>query len=99
MAKTAQEAFDEIIAHINKEGGLRNTWYSGITSDIEARLHGDHGVPKKDHWFIYRETISSSAARAVEKALIDSGTDGGSGGGDDNAAFVYAYKKTSITDP
>jgi len=97
--KTAQQAFDEIVAHIKKEGSAFKYWYSGITADIESRLFGDHGVPKKDHWYIYRETTSSAAARSVEKALIEQGTDGGGGGGDESAVFVYSYRKTNITNP
>ncbi|MGA9108797.1 MAG: hypothetical protein ACLPSL_15270 [Smithella sp.] len=99
MAKTAQEAYNEIYAHIVKQGGALSKWYCGITADIEKRFFGDHNVPDKDHWFAYRECTSHTAARNVEKALLDLGCDGGTGGGDDNSIYVYAYLKTSITDP
>ncbi|MDO9566424.1 MAG: hypothetical protein Q7J15_06765 [Candidatus Desulfaltia sp.] len=99
MAKTAQEAYNEILAHIQKQGGSFSSWYCGITEDIASRLHNDHKVPEKDHWFIQRQCTNSTAARNVEKALLDKGCDGGTGGGDDNAIYAYAYLKTSVTEP
>ena len=99
MAKTDQEAYNDITQHIAKQGGKHSSWYCGITGDIESRLFGDHNVPKKDHWYIYRECNNATSARNVEKTLLNDGCDGGSGGGDDNAIFVYAYLKTSVTEP
>ena len=95
----AQTIVDEIGSHVQKQGGTVSSWYAGITEDIESRLFGAHRVPRKDHWFIHREAISSAAARAAEKTLLEWGCDGGSGGGDDDAVYVYAYLKTSVTDP
>ncbi|WP_152003936.1 hypothetical protein [Desulfoluna spongiiphila] len=99
MSKTAQTAYDEILAHIKSQGGAFSKWYCGITQSVRDRLHGDHNVPEKDHWFIYRECHSDKDARAVEKTFLDLGCDGGSGGGDSDATYVYAYLKTSITKP
>lgn len=99
MAKTAQDAYTEILAHIKKQGGQFSDWYCGITESIQNRLHGDHKVPEKNHWFSHKECTSSDAARNVEKAFLEHGCDGGPGGGDDDAVYVYAYLKTSITEP
>ena len=99
MAKSAQKIYDEIVAHIEEQGGRPLSWYAGITEDIDERLFGDHNVPRKNHWYLYHEAGSARAARSVEKALLEYGCDGGSGGGDEDAVFTYAYKKTSITDP
>jgi hypothetical protein len=66
MSMKAQEAYDEILAQIQKQGGEFSTWYCGITQNINNRLHGDHKVPEKGHWFIYRKCVSDEAARAVE---------------------------------
>ncbi len=99
MAKTAQQAYDEIVAHIGTQKGLYSSWYCGITSDIKNRLFGFHKVPEKEHWFIYRECENDEAARAAEKALHDLGCDGGLGGGDHTTVYVYAYLKTSVTNP
>ena len=89
----------EITAHIKKEGSALNNWYAGITSDIESRLFGAHKVPRKNHWFIFREATSARAAREIEDALLKAGLDGNTGGGDDASTYVYCYKKTSITEP
>ena len=99
MAQDAQSAYDEIVAHINKQGGSYSDWYCGITSDIESRLFGDHNVPRKDHWFIYRRCENDTDARAVETALVKLSCDGGSGGGDDTTVVVYAYLKSEDTNP
>jgi hypothetical protein len=100
MAKDEKTILQEILDHINKEGGAYNTWYTGITSNVESRLHGDHKVPEKDHWFITRPTENNETARRIERTLIEQyGTDGGLGGGDYDSTTVYSYKKTSITDP
>lgn len=95
----AQTIYDEMIAHIRKEGSSASNWYAGITEDIGDRLFGDHNVPRKDHWFIHRRAESEDDARAIEDALHEYGCDGGPGGGDDDAVFVYAYKKTVRTNP
>lgn len=100
MAKDEQTILSEIVAHIQKEGGPFSTWYSGITSDINSRVHGDHNVPEKNHWYITRPTESNEVARKIERTLIDQyGTDGGPGGGDESSTIIYSYKKTAITDP
>jgi len=99
MSITAQEILDEIITLIQKEGGIYKTWYAGITSDIEEKLHGDHHVPKEDHWFIACKTSSNREARAIEEALLELGIDGGTNGGDTTSDFVYCYKKTYATHP
>jgi hypothetical protein len=100
MAKDEQTVLNEIVAHIQSEGSPFSNWYSGITSDIQSRLFGDHGVPAKGHWYIYRKAQSFPAARRIKNALINQyGTDGGPGGGDIDAIYVYSYKKTSVTNP
>lgn len=94
-----KQAYAEIKAHIDKCSHRYSDWYAGITSDIQQRLHGDHAVPKKDHWFAHRTVGTADGARSVEKALIDLGCDGGGGGGDKDSKTVYAYLKTSQTNP
>ena len=100
MPKSERSILNAIVAFIRSEGGTFDTWYSGITSDIQSRLFGDHGVPEKDHWYIYRKAESLASAKKIELALIlKYGTDGDPGGGDVDTNFVYSYKKTSVTNP
>ena len=99
-ALSKQQIYDQIIAHINKEGGSYSSWYVGIASDPKQRLFNDHQVPKENAWFIYREAYTAEDARVVEKYILDNHhTDGGGGGGDSTTKFVYAYKKTVHTNP
>jgi len=35
----AQQVYDEIKAHIKKQGGVYSAWYCGITSDWAGHLH------------------------------------------------------------
>jgi hypothetical protein len=96
---TAQQIIADINAHMKQCGGTKKDWYVGIAADARKRLFTDHQVDeKKDSWII-RAADSSAIARAVEKAYIDSGHDGGPGGGDSSTIHVYAYLKRSHTDP
>jgi len=100
MPKDKQTIINDIEAHIKKQGGTPSSWYTGITSDINQRLHSDHNVPPKKHWYMYRETSSDSIAREIEDYFVNTyGTDGGSGGGDEDSKYVYSYLKTSVTNP
>jgi len=98
-AKSAQQAYDEIVAHIGKQGGEYTNWYCGIASDPEDRLFNEHKVPRKDSWWIYCQCHNTDDARTVENALIKLGCDGAPGGGDKSTIYVYAYLKTAVTNP
>lgn len=98
-AQTAPVIFYEIMSHIKQEGSTFGSWYAGITKDVEIRLQGHHGVPQEDPWYIWREAVSSTAARIVKDALLEQGLDGRVGGNDDSSIFIYAYKKTLTTIP
>ena len=98
MAKTKQQAYDEIFAHIEKQGGPYNNWCCGITSDVKGRLTV-HGMPPEEYWSHSCECKNAEDAREVEKMLLDLGCDGGMGGGDEKSVFVYAYLKSPITNP
>ena len=99
MKKTSQQAYDDICAHIAQQGGSYSAWYCGITSDLESRLFVGHNVPREGSRLVWRECINNDHARAVEKALLELGCDGGEGGGNVNSVYVYAYPKTPTTNP
>ncbi len=98
-AQSKEVIYSDISGHISKQGGARSSWYVGIASNIEQRLFGDHRVPKQNHWYIYREALSSHDARTIEKAFLDWGCDGGPGGGGSDTTYIYAYLKTGVTMP
>lgn len=96
----AQQVYDEIVAHIKEQGGEYSNWYCGIASDWRDRLFREHKVPpREDYWYIARQCYSDNAARKVEDALLKLGCDGGAGGGDETAVYVYAYLKGTMTNP
>ena len=97
MAKTKQVIINDITNHF--KGKTYSGCYVGITSDVDSRLFGDHNVSKeKGHW-IYKAASSNTVAREIEQHFLDAGMDGGGGGGDETSKIVYAYKKTSSTNP
>ena len=96
MAKSKQQIIADIDGHISKGGGGYSAWYVGISSDAKERL-AEHKVKG---WYIIRTATSSQVAREIEDYFVNTlGTDGGTGGGDETADMVYAYKKVSYTDP
>jgi hypothetical protein len=97
MAKSKQEIIDDIAAHF--KGIAYKNCYVGITSDVESRLFEDHNVSRENGHWIYGTASSNSVAREIEQHFLDAGMDGGLGGGDAASRIVYAYKKTSYTDP
>ena len=97
--QVAQTAYDEIVAHINKQGGPYSSWYAGIASDWRNRLFEEHQVPQKGYWYIARQCFNDTDARNVEQALLKLGCDGGGGGGDHTTLYVYAYLMGPQTNP
>jgi len=97
--QTAQDAHNEIVAHINKQGGAYSSWYCGIASDWGDRLFNEHQVPRQNHWWIARQCYDNESARNVEAALLKLGCAGGGGGGDNATIYVYAYLKDTMTNP
>ena len=98
--KTKLEAIADIKTYIIERGGSYSNWYVGISKDARDRLFNGHSVDEKNDPWIYVPTVSSDAARSVEDHFINTlGTDGGSGGGDDDSDMVYSYKKSTRTNP
>lgn len=96
MSQTTEVIIRDITAFIKRNGGNPSDWYVGIAANPKERLE-EHGV--KEGW-IHREAESATVARQIEAYFIEKvGTDGGSGGGDDETKHVYAYKKKDYTDP
>ena len=95
MVKTKGEIISGIKQFIREQGGSLSKWYVGITEEPKTRLQ-THKV--EDAW-IYIRASSHIVAREIEEYFIRLGTDGGPGGGDEDAEYVYAYKKKPYTEP
>jgi len=97
---TEFEIKDDIKNYMDKNGGYYSSWYVGISEEPRNRLFNGHNVEENSDAWIYRQATSSIVARRVEKYFCTIvGTDGGLGGGDEDARYVYAYKKNSHTRP
>lgn len=95
-----QQIIDDIKAYISKNGGSYRSWYVGISEQPRHRLFNDHNVNENDDWWIYRKATSTESARRIESHFINvPGTDGGVGGGDWQAVYIYAYRKSARTNP
>jgi hypothetical protein len=100
MPTTEEQIKTDIKAYMAKGGGSYSSWYVGVSKDPKERLFTGHGVYENGDLWIYRQAYTSNAARNVESYFINTlGTDGGAGGGDKDADWVYAYKKNAHTNP
>ncbi len=97
MAKSKQEIIEDITNHFN--GKIYKDCYRDITSDIDSRLFVNNNVSKENGHWIYRSASSDNVVREIEQHFLDKGMNGGSGGGDEDSKIVYAYKKTTTTNP
>jgi len=100
MADTEERIKSDIKTYIVECGGSYSDWYVGISGNARGRLFEGHGVDENNDLWIYRQAYSSDAARRVESYFVSIlGTDGGTGGGDEDSDYVYAYKKNEHTQP
>ncbi len=97
MARTAQEIYDDIVKHMNKFNVPYSSWYAGIATDPKDRLFVEHNVDERNGEWAFESCKNSSDARAIEKALLELGCQGGSGGGDNSTKSCYIYIITNLT--
>jgi hypothetical protein len=94
-----QQAYNEIVAHIQTQGGNFPSWYVGITADWDVRLFYDHAVPRTGWTYVVRRCLNGNLAATVRDALMNLGCTGHFIEADQTAVFVYAYLKGPLTDP
>jgi hypothetical protein len=97
--KTPQELYDSLLDYMDKHGEAVSAWYAGIASDPKERLFSYHNVSEQRDAWAYVWSATDDDARAVEKALLDLGCEGGGGGGSHTTLAVYVYRKTYSTNP
>lgn len=96
---TKQQLKQDITVYVANNGGNYRNWYAGITSDVDKRLFGDHGVNQANGVWIHGPADSSDDARFIEVDLHNLGCDGDTGGGDNTSRIVYCYQKNLHTYP
>ncbi len=99
LPQSAEVLCDEVVYHMSEKGEPYSAWYCGIASDWEGRLFNKHKVPRDAPWYIVGQCYSTADARSIERYLLELGCDGGGGGDDRPAVYVYAYLKTRETEP
>jgi len=99
MATHEQRAYNNIKAYIDKQDKPYQSWYVGIASNARKRLFEDHNVLEKTDQWVYDQCPNDKDARSVEAALLKLGCDGETGGGDETTTYIYAYLKSSNTNP
>ena len=98
MSESKEVIIATLDNYIVKWDTTYSNWYVGIASDPKDRLFNDHNVNEKPGIWIFQECENDSVARDIEKYFVDTmKTKGGSGGGDEDSIYVYAYKITSTT--
>ena len=93
MAKSKIDIITAIDTYMQKFQYQNSDWYVGIATDPRDRLFNGHNVDAHNGIWISEQATSDSVARSVEQAYLDTGHDGGAGGGDENSVYVYAYLK------
>jgi len=93
-----QSAYDDIVAHIEKQSGKYDTWYVDTTSDWKTTIFKKHKVPPKGYWWMVRQCFTPVAAKSVKDSLVELGCEAGDNKADDRTViYVYAYLKSEIT--
>lgn len=98
--KTNREIVTDIKFYISEQGGRYRDWYVGVSKDAKERMFQQHKVKERGDLWIYRQAVSSAVAREVVDHLVNMlGFDGETGGGDETADMVYAFRKSEHTEP
>ena len=98
---SVQQIKFDIMAYIKEFGSEFGDWYVGIAEDPKSALFETHKVdPDKDIW-LYKQALTFSACRTVQKYFLDSlDTDGEHiTSGSESTDCVYLFKKSMRTVP
>ena len=95
----AQQTLNKIKSFIDEHNNNYPKWYSGIASNPKERLFKEHNVSEESGLWIFQRCLSEQSARDAEKALLELGCDGSTGGGDESSVYAYAYQKSVNTNP
>ena len=93
-----QSAYNDIVAHIEKQSGKYDTWYVDTTSDWKNTIFKEHKIPPRGYWWMVRQCFTPVAAKSVKESLVELGCEAGSNTEDSRSVvYVYAYLKIDVT--
>jgi hypothetical protein len=93
-----ESAYNDIVAHIEKQSGKYDTWYVDTTSDWKTAIFKEHKVTPKGYWWMVRQCYTPIAAKTVKDALVGLGCEAGPNSETARTVvYVYAYLKSEIT--
>lgn len=95
----AEDIIKKIGSEIQRVGLPHSRWYVGIAENPKERVFGAHSVSEELDIFFICKANSAEEARIAENELLKKGCDGGSGGGNQDSIWVYAYLKSNRTNP
>jgi hypothetical protein len=101
MVFSVQQIKYELLGYMKEFDSSFKNWYVGIAREPRRALVEEHLLNlESDHW-IYKQALSFTAARAVQRYFLQRlKADGVMATlGDENLDCVYAYHKASHTKP
>ena len=101
MIYSVQQIKHDILSYTKEFGGDFFDYYVGITENPEEALFETHKVDRENDPWLYRQTVSSIAARTVQDYFFNRLKVDAEPAFDrsDQPNFVYAYKKSEGTVP
>lgn len=101
MIYSVQQIKFDILSYIKEFNSDFGSWYVGVARKPKVAMQHDHGVDfEKDIW-LCKPAVSFVACRTVQRYFIETlGTDGTVvSKGEEDANWVYVYKKSNATRP
>ncbi|MEH6357702.1 MAG: hypothetical protein V7745_01855 [Pseudomonadales bacterium] len=101
MVYSVQQIKFEIFGYVKEFGGQFDEWFVGISSEPKKTLSEVHGVDKESDIWLYKQALTFSACRTVQRYFLEiQNTDGlVPPESNENMDCVYLYKKSGRTSP
>ncbi len=92
-----QTIISEFESFMRKNGRYYNEFYVGIAANPTDRLVNGHNVSSDVPAIWSTAQMHTDTVRSIEQYFITKGTLGGTGGGNTDTQYVYAYLVTADT--
>ena len=96
QAKSAPQAYQDIVTFIKTEGSPPASWHSGVTCDWANRLFIKYNVPPWSRLYKVCQCANCEDAKAAGQQLGTFGCDCQGCDDTDKDFYVYAYRNTQL---